>query len=92
MFLEVLFLTFLSCPAIHSKCIFRCTVCRSEVLTHPSPSDLLVPTNSPQYFETSESDIGEVRLKNQTVKCFSLIKGEAFVFKAFAAFTAEMLR
>lgn len=67
-------------------------VCRSEVLPHPSPPDLLAPTKSPQYFKTPESDIGRVRMKNQTVKCFSLTKGEAFVFKAFAAFTAELLK
>lgn len=79
-FLSVLSLTPISYPAIHSKCIFRDMVCRSEVLSHPSPPDLLVPTKSPQYFKTSESDIGGVRMKNQTVKCFSLTKGEAFFF------------
>lgn len=75
MFLPVLSLTLISYTSLHSKHSFTDTVCGSEALPHPSPSNPLDSnTHSPQSFISSSSAVYGVMLKTQNSGMFQLEK------------------
>lgn len=106
MFLPVLSLTLISYTSLHSKHSFTDTVCGSEALPHPSPSNPLDSnTHSPQSFISSSSAVYGVMLKTQNSGMFQLEKKKKsvlfFVFLCcccccfslkirFVAFTEEL--